>query len=242
MDRARYLSVLDADSHLLAEAATRDLAAAVPNCPGWTIRKAVEHVAEVYEHKIAAIERCGERPEPWPPSWPTDRDPLAWFADARQRLLDTLVRTDASAPSWTWWPADQTAGFWLRRMAQETAVHRFDVEGATGAPTPIDAALALDGIDEVLLVMLAGDWSTEPQPDLTGTVEVASDGRTWHVAMAPTEVTVTLGGGEPGATVTGEPSALLLWLWGREPDSGIQIGGDRQTGSRLRQRLALATQ
>ena len=174
VDREGYLETLEADSRLLAEAAARDLTAAVPCCPGWTVRDAVEHVAEVYEHKLAAIERGGERPEPWPPAWPADRDPLDWFADARERLLDTLTRTDPAAPSWTWWPPDQTAGFWLRRMAQETAVHRVDVEAATGAAAPVDAALALDGIDEVLELMLAGDWASDPQPDLTGTVDVAA--------------------------------------------------------------------
>ena len=46
------------------------------------------------------------------------------------------ARFDPAAPSWTWWPDDQTAGFWLRRMAQETAVHRVDVELPLGATTP----------------------------------------------------------------------------------------------------------
>ena len=31
-----------------------------------------------------------------------------------------------------------------------------------------------DGIDEVLEAMLAGDWASDPQPDLTGTVDVAA--------------------------------------------------------------------
>ena len=242
VDRASYLSVLDSDSRLIAEAASRDLAAAVPDCPGWTVRDAVEHVAEVYEHKIAAVECRGERPEPWPPLWPVDRDPLCWFADARDRLLDTLASTDPAAPSWTWWPPDQTVGFWVRRMAQETAVHRVDVEGATGTATTVDSELALDGIDEVLLMMLAGDWSTDPQPELTATVEVTIDSRLWRVAMAPAEVTVDTGGGAADATVTGEPSPVLLWLWGRGRDSTVQISGDREAAARLRTRLALATQ
>jgi hypothetical protein len=34
-------------------------------------------------------------------------------------------------------------------MAHETAVHRIDGELAIGTPTPVDAELAVDGVDEV---------------------------------------------------------------------------------------------
>ena len=242
MEHARCLETLEADSRLLAQAASRNLNAAVPHCPGWTVRDAVEHVAQVYEHKIAAIERRGDKPEPWPPIWPEDRDPLEWFADASERLLDTLARTDSLAPTWTWWPPDQTAGFWVRRMAQETAVHRIDVEAATGSATPIDADLAVDGIDEVLLLMLAGDWGDDLQPDLTGTVGIVTGDRMWRVAMTPDEVTVDSADGGTEATVAGEASPLLLWLWGRAADSAVEVTGDRGAAARLRRRLALATQ
>lgn len=83
------------------------------------MRDVVEHVAEVYEHKIACIRLAGIRPDPWPPAWPQDRDPLAWFAAAHRRLLELLAATDPTTRSWTWWPPDQTAGFWLRRMARK---------------------------------------------------------------------------------------------------------------------------
>lgn len=242
VDRERYLEVLTEDSGLLVEAAARDMTAPVPSCPGWTVRRAVEHVAEVYEHKLAAIERRGERPEPWPPEWPEHREPLDWFADARQRLLDKLANTDPASPSWTWWPPDQTAGFWMRRMAQETAVHRVDVEVATGMAAPIDVELAVDGVDEVLLVMLAGDWGVDPQPALTGRVDVATRDRLWRVTMKPAEVRLDAGGAPPDAVVSAEPSPLLLWLWGRAPDSAVEVTGDREAAGRLRERLALATQ
>lgn len=50
---------------------------------------------------------------------------------------------------------------------------------AFDALTPVDSGLALDGIDEVLHVMLAGDWSEEPQPDSTGRVMLTAGGRAW---------------------------------------------------------------
>ena len=242
MDRLRYLELLDVDGRLLSTAAADDLRADVPACPGWTVGDVVRHTAEVYEHKIACIQLAGARPDPWPPRWPADRDPVTWFVEAHGRLLQVLASTDPAAPSWTWWPPDQTAGFWVRRMAQETAVHRVDVQSAFGAVTSIDAELAVDGIDEVLVMMLAGDWSDDPQPGSSGTAVVATDEEAWQVVMAPDQIMVGDVTGEPDVRVTGEPSNLLLWLWGRSPESAIQVAGDPAVARRLRHRLALATQ
>jgi uncharacterized protein (TIGR03083 family) len=241
MERARYLDLLRSDGAAM-HAAAGDVAAPVPTCPGWTVADALNHTAEVYEHKIAAIEGRGTKPDPWPPQWPAGRDPREWFADAHARIVALLEKTDPADPSWTWWPDDQTAGFWVRRMAQETAVHRVDVQSAYGAPGPVDADLAVDGVDEVLVMMLSGDWSSLPQPDLNGTVAVATGGRTWRVAMMPEEVTVEESDGDAEATVSGEPGDVLLWLWGRAGDERVTFGGDRDAARRFRERLALATQ
>jgi hypothetical protein len=126
----------------------------------------VRHVAEVYEHKIACTTLRHE-PDPWPPVWLV-RDPVDWLSEAHARLLAMFARSEPTTPSYTWWPRDQTVGFWARRMAHETAVHRFDAELADGTPTPIKADLAADGVDEILGVTLAGDWSDEPDGTATG--------------------------------------------------------------------------
>jgi uncharacterized protein (TIGR03083 family) len=238
----RYLELLDVDGKLLSRAAADHLTADVPACPGWTVGDVVRHTAEVYEHKIACIQLGGARPDPWPLRWAADLDPVMWLVEAHGRLLDVLASTEPAAPSWTWWPPDQTAGFWVRRMAQETAVHRVDVQSAFGAVTSINAELAVDGIDEVLVMMLAGDWSDEPQPGSSGTAIVATDEEAWQVVMAPDQIMVGDVTGEPEVRVTGEPSNLLLWLWGRSPESAIQVAGDPAVARRLRHRLALATQ
>ena len=128
------------------------------------------------------------------------------------------------------------------RMAQETAVHRVDVQSAFGAITPIEAELAVDGFDEVLVMMLAGDWSDEPQPGPSGTVVVAAANHAWRIVMFPDQVTVGDVTSEAEAGVTGEQSNLLRWLWGRAPDTAVLIDGDPAAASRLRDRLSLATQ
>lgn len=242
MDLQEYLRLLRSDGELLSSTAATNLLAAVPPCPGWTVTDVVTHTATVYEHKIECIRLGGPRPDPWPPVGPPDRDPLAWFGDAHQRLLSVLESVAPNAPSWTWFPPDQTAGFWFRRMAQETAVHRVDVQSAVPDVTPVDAELAVDGIDEVLNLMLAGDWSDEPQPGSRGDVTVATGGRAWTVRISPDEVEVVDGEADTSAGVTGAPSDVLLWLWGRLPDSAVTTVGDVTHVRTLRDRLALATQ
>jgi hypothetical protein len=91
-------------------------------------------------------------------------------------------------------------------------------------------------------MMLAGDWSDDIQSGSTGTIVVAVDDRAWQVEMSPDRVNVGDATGDAGARVTGEPWDLLLWLWGRGPESLLQVTGDRAVARRLRERLALATQ
>ena len=127
-------------------------------------------------------------------------------------------------------------------MAHETSIHRRDVESAVGAETPVAPDLAVDGIDEVLALMLAGDWSDEVVPDASGaTVLLEGDGHPWAVTLEPAVVTLTRERpGQHAARVEGEPAELLLWLWGRGPRPPAT--GDEGVVTELRQRLVSATQ
>ncbi len=238
-----FVAQVDALGRRLGAAAERDLLAAVPTCPGWTVTDLVRHVAQVYEHKIASTQ-LQRLPDPWPPDWPSDRDPVEWFRDAHVRLLEMFDSHKPDDPSPTWWPDDQTVGFWARRMAHETAIHGADAELATGAVSPLDAELAVDGIDEILTIMLAGDWSEAPSPDSAGQrVTVVSGDRVWVVTLEPTAIGVAEGADDAvSATVGGDPSDVDLWLWGRAPDEAIDTSGEAADVQLLRARLALATQ
>jgi hypothetical protein len=128
-------------------------------------------------------------------------------------------------------------------MAQETAVHRIDAELAIGAPTPVDAELAVDGVDEILVIMLAGDWSDEPDDGATGQrVAISTGGRTWLVTLEREAVSIDEEAGDADATLSGDPSDVLLWLWGRAPDERLTRSGDEDAIRLLRARLVLATQ
>ena len=76
---------------------------------------------------------------------PFGKDTVEWFSDEHAKLLSELAAHRPSDHTWTWWEPDQTVGFWYRRMALETVVHRVDIEAQFGPLSAIDPALAVDG-------------------------------------------------------------------------------------------------
>jgi MDMPI C-terminal domain/Mycothiol maleylpyruvate isomerase N-terminal domain len=107
---------------------------------------------------------------------------------------------------------DQTAGFWRRRMAQETVVHRVDAESAHGRASPVPAALA------------------------------AETGDRWQVRLLPTGIEVGPGQATADASAAGGAADLLLWLWGRGPADPLGRTGDPALVPRVRELAAEATQ
>lgn len=244
----RYLALIRSGSARLSAVADLGLDADVPSCPGWKVRDVLGHVAMVYQHKLACM-RENANPDPWPPPGLGDREPGELFAASTTELLADLEARGPAEPSFTWWADDQSTGFWFRRMAQETAVHRYDAELAHGVTTPIDPELAVDGIDEVLRLMLGGPWWAEYDTShpVDATVRVQSGGRFWMAAAGHDSVTVTDEGydgierPEPVAGVSGDPESLLLWLWGRRDDDAVSCDGDPDVIGELRARLAECT-
>jgi uncharacterized protein (TIGR03083 family) len=266
---SRFLECLSTDYHRLREVAAKDLDAPVPSCPGWSVTDLVRHVAEVYLHKVEAM-RQQQVPRPWPPPEIERAEPLPLLERAWAELAAEFATRRPEAPAYTWYEPDQTVGFWIRRMAQETVIHRIDAElaltagGSAGVPGLADGVqrvaddLAVDGIDEVLVVFLAyasARWPEDFGDDLAQAdkrpILVSSGGATWVVRAAPDGVHVSRGdpaaglapaGAEaPGATVRGAPEAMLRWLWGRG-EEGVSIDGDHDLVAGLRRLLVIATQ
>jgi uncharacterized protein (TIGR03083 family) len=237
-----FLTALESDGERIAEIGDRDLDAAVPSCPGWTVRDAVVHTTSVYTHKIATM-RLGRRPEQgeWATAPPDGVDVCDWYHATLHELVMELQRRGPEAPSWTWYEPDQTVGFWMRRIAQETAVHRVDVESAYDAVTPVDHDLAVDGIDEVLRRFLELDAEAAGVAG-SGTVGIRVGDRWWRVLLLPDATRVEEGPGPSDGEVCGDASELYLWLWGRRPDEAVTIEGDGEVVRALRERLAGATQ
>ena len=153
MENSRFLECLAADYGRTRAVVAGNLDRLVPSCPEWTVGDLVQHVGTVYLHKVATM-RDGAVPAPWPPPGLNDEEPVALLDRAYAELMEEFGRRDPEEFSPTWYDPDQTVGFWIRRMAQETVIHRIDAElGADPPIAPIPDDLAIDGIDELLKII-----------------------------------------------------------------------------------------
>ncbi|GAA3643116.1 maleylpyruvate isomerase family mycothiol-dependent enzyme [Nonomuraea antimicrobica] len=253
MDFPRLLACLDDDfARLRAAVAGADPSVRVPSCPDWSLGDLAKHVSEVYLHKAECI-RLNAFPEEWPEGV-FDPDPVISLDRTYAELTGHFAERPPSGPAATWHEPDQSVGFWIRRMAQETVIHRVDAELAAGGPvSPIPDDLALDGIDEVLKLFLGygstrwlDDFGTLLDAPDERPMTVATEGRAWSLAAVAGE------GGRPGrvevadvptgsggdAQVSGAAVPLLLWLWNRGDDGSVRVSGD---GVLLKQFHALRT-
>ena len=215
--------------------ATGDLDAAVPACPGWDLRRLTWHLGDVHRWaRTAIVEGRGDRETP---DGPHERNPLReWFSDGAQALLATLAGTDPAAPAWSFGEKPRTAAFWFRRQAQESTMHAYDAQASQGAPAPIEAALALDGIDEVVRFFFPRQVRLGRMPALTRSLALVpdgvadpdeTDGASWVLAGDGLDGERPAGT-DADATVRAPAQALLLLLWQRLDlaDAGLRLTGD----------------
>ena len=183
------------------------------------------------------------------------RGPLALLDRAYAGLLDQFAAHRPEDPAGSWYTPNQTVGFWIRRMAQETVIHRIDAELGTGQPVaPVPADLAVDGIDELFKVFVAyavaewGDGFTDILAGSPGrTYMVRTGGAAWRVPTGPGLFAVDNGAGaEPAdVTVSGSPTAVLRWAWNRDragEPSGVTVTGAPEAVEEVRRCIVTATQ
>jgi uncharacterized protein (TIGR03083 family) len=228
LDRSGYVSSIRRDAAALLAAADVGLDADVPSCPGWQVERLVGHVGRVYRWTAGWV-RLGAAPTDIerPPAGPAVRD---WAARGLDELV-SAVSADTADRAVSSWAGEQPAIFWPRRMAIETALHRWDAQSAHGVAEPIDATLAVDAIDELFEVIVPARVADA----LTG------DGETLHLHATDVEgewlVTLTPSGppqverthAKGDVAVRGPASDLLLLLWNRADDAvreRLQIFGD----------------
>jgi uncharacterized protein (TIGR03083 family) len=128
-------------------------------------------------------------------------------------LLAALTDSSEDAPCWTWWGEPRTSGAVARHQVHGSAVHRWDAQSAVGTPSPIDAAIADDGVSEFLEVVVGQAATT-----LLGSVSLVSEdtGGEWIVGDQRGTRTV----------VRASASDLVLLLYGRLPDASVTVEGD----------------
>jgi uncharacterized protein (TIGR03083 family) len=257
MSRLAAATYLD---HLRLESGRfRDVLAAcgpgvpVPTCPGWDTSDLLAHLARVQgfwativRTRPAPVDR--EAPEP---ERPASYDALlASFDVSHAALVAELERANPADRAWTW-SGEQTVGFTFRRQAHEALIHRLDAELAAGTVTPLDPALAADGVVETLEVMFGGTppWGEfRPLPHHVRVDCTDTGDTTWvqlgtfvgtHPETGTTYDEGDIGvvadpGTEADVVVEGPAGALDAWLWRRGDDREIRVHGDRGVYARFR--------
>jgi uncharacterized protein (TIGR03083 family) len=233
MGQRTWITTIEHEGHALSTAARHDFKAEVPACPGWTVDDLLAHQAMIH-HRTSRTFREGltERPaNPEPPSG----NHLGWYEAGLADLLEAAAAVDPDQPAWSF-VGPVTAAWWLRRMGQETFVHRVDAEQATGAVGPIDPALAADGIDELFDVFVrarhAGSAVGSGETIHLHTTDVEGE---WLVTLTGDGIGLERGHAKGDVAVRGPAADLHLWLWGRGPIDGLEVFGDAALADRTRE-------
>jgi uncharacterized protein (TIGR03083 family) len=225
-------------SRLAGVVAGLDPSAAVPTCPGWTVRDLVTHVGGGHRWATTLVAERLASPQPRG----TDEAPedpaewTEWLTSGAGALADAVREVGADCPVWTW-QRDRTAGFWLRRMLHDELVHRFDADLVAGGLGDVAADLAADGVSDMLETAATLSRLADRPTDFTALAgagetlrfaatdcpaawiaERATDGVTWHEAD-----------GAAGVSVSAPVRELLLLLNRRiEPShDGVEVTGYR---------------
>ncbi|MEV1143263.1 maleylpyruvate isomerase family mycothiol-dependent enzyme [Micromonospora sp. NPDC049799] len=210
----------------------------VLSCPGWTVTDLTLHLAGIYRwvHSFAGSPVATAPPaRSQRPELEAGTTALQTWQQSYDQLMTLLDALDPEAPAWNWAPQPKKAGFWPRRMAHETAVHRWDAQLAIAAGEPIEAKLAADGVSEVLDTWLPAGRRLNHGP-WHGVVQLtATDaGQDWFlrlrgegVALLDTATIFDHDDHHARAQVAGTASDLLLALWGRVSFDTLDVTGER---------------
>jgi len=240
MDYAEHVATIRREGRALGDAAhSSGLDAAVAGCPGWSVADLVGHVGRLHRWVTRLV---AERPDAGPDLFgnvviPGVAEILDWYEQGVEPLAGALEGAAPEAEVWSW-TGTPTAGFWARRQAHETAVHRWDAEAAAEssgavAVASIDAALAVDGIDEAF----------EMLPFRPGTQDLRGGGETIHLHCTDVEGEWLVHLGESGTKVTrehakgdvaarGAASDLLLFLYNRTTADSLEVFGNTEVLTR----------
>jgi hypothetical protein len=204
----------------------------------------VSHVANGYLNvAVPQLRPAGEAPA----QNLAGLEPLA----ALQHAHATLVAEVAACEDRTGNGDVSTSSFWVRRMVFETAVHRIDAELALAEPSaPIPSALAAEGIDEFLTVVLPQEtqqWTHQYTSDLSDWGQrwllVSAGQAQWRIAIHPHGAEAALlhsqpaSARAPAAGITGDADPLLRWMYNRGGADQVTTTGDEGMLAQFRRLL-----
>lgn len=231
---------MDADAHLaavereldafIAAVAVGPSDADVPTCPDWDVDGLADHVGSLLGFWSHLLCDATGRPHTQFDPTPVDGDRVAWLRALGAELLPLLSEVAPDAEVGSWYPPDQTAGFWRRRIAHELAIHRVDAQAARGTVAPVDAELAVDGIEELLL-LADNDTPDDPRRHLTDGRSIHlhgtdHDAAEWLLTLGPGPLQVERRHAKGDLALRGAVSDLEMLLYQRPVVGEVERFGD----------------
>jgi uncharacterized protein (TIGR03083 family) len=222
---------------LVEAVAAGPLDTTVPTCPDYSVDQLAHHVGTFCGFWAHVLCEGTARPKTHFVDFEVDpsgiTEPAAragWVAAAGADLVAELRAAAPETPVWTWYPPDQSAAFVARRCSHELTVHRVDAQLARGEAGPIDAPLAVDGIEEIFVLLSQGGPDGERgHPGAGQTLQLHGtdyEPADWLLTLAPEGVQVERVHAEADLALSGSVGDLELVLYQRPPVGEVGRLGD----------------
>lgn len=246
MEPSDHRVAIEAEGERIAGLSPSTLGADVPTCPGWSVGALVGHLGGVHRWATSYLAAGPDEPhaklnsEP-----PTGAAILDWYRESLDGLLTEIDRHDPAEPTRSF-AGPSIVGFWIRRQAHETSMHRWDAENgiAVGRATPIATPLAADGIDEWLtffvqrFLISRGDGvpaeiaGSSLHLHCTDDALVPGTGE-WLLRLTDDRVDVEHAHAKGDAAIRGSASDLALGVWHRKSIAELDVVGDVDVATRI---------
>jgi uncharacterized protein (TIGR03083 family) len=239
VDHGDYIVALRWNGNAAARAA-RDtpMGATVPSCPEWMMRDLAHHLGSHHRWVAGNLDQppdgdvFKQREEP-----PGDQAIPEWLEAGAEALATKLDDMDPATPCWTWVPFDHSVGFWARRTAHETAMHRWDAQNTGGTPDEVEAELAADGVDEYLGILDAFPGRRFPEAGSIHLHTTDTPGE-WLVRLEAEGVHLSREHAKGDVALRGPASDVLLVLMGRKTMDAVEVFGDAPLFERFRKQAS----
>lgn len=233
--RAALLDQTQAFGELICGA---DPSTPVPTCPDWTLKQLFRHVGRGTRWAAQII--AERRSQPLNPRDVRDGRPpddpdaaIDWLNGGPQQVITAIDQVGSDARVWTA-AGMRPAGWWIRRLVHEVAVHRADAALALDVDYNLPAEQAADAISEWIELMVLQSRRLEPPVDRGRTLHLhATDadlGPTgeWTIGNDEDGLSWTHDHGKGDVALRGPARDLLLAIVrrGQASDLEIEVFGD----------------
>ncbi|GAB3128665.1 maleylpyruvate isomerase family mycothiol-dependent enzyme [Tsukamurella serpentis] len=235
MTPALWLESIADDGARIAAIDPSHLDDEVPSCPGWTVRHGIIHTGGAHRWATMFLQAGPDSKERFVPDVsdvPDGDAVLRWYAGTVADLLAELRRHDPDQPARAF-IGRTVAAFWMRRMAQEVSIHRWDLQNALpDGAEPLTARTAADGITELTQMQIPRLIERNGLPDsLVGrviTITATDTGDRWTVRLRGDGIEVLSEPAPADVVLSGTASDLDLVLWRRTEPGTVDLQGERE--------------